>query len=641
MKFHFLLFFFVASFGVLPAQFIHDVNQSVKVSAEVTNDPPTITVNWIADPGVVSYDFYRRRYGDTTWGTKIASYPPEVTQYIDTEVAPQTLYEYKIEKFLEEVEGYGYVLSAIERPAVHYHGEVLLLITEETLAEVIPELNEYRAVLETDGWTSQLLTVNQSQTPGEVKAAIVAAHTARPFTAIFILGDVPVPHSGDINPDAHTNHKGAWSADVYYGDLDGVWTDTEVNNTSAATPVNHNVPGDGNWDQSYLPSDVEVAVGRADFSDLPVFTEDEYELLKKYLRKDIDFRTVQFAVNRQAAMRNTNPWIGGLGQNGIRNFSPLVSPENISYDTWNPVFDDSYLWYYGSGGGSQTSAVQLGNSQVYANSDFKAIFTAWFGSYFGDYDFPDNYMRSVLASGNVLSSVWAGAPHWHFHAMAMGFPLAHATKVTQNNDTIYTADFFPRSVHTNLLGDPTLKAYPIAPPTELTYLNLPAYNELYWTASSDPEVSKYYIYRRIGSEPVFSLIDSTDQTITNYQDLEQLPSEEIDYLVRAAKWEVTPSGCFYNLSAGAAGTIISAAIITDRKEGTLQVFPNPVENRMFIKSSETIQQTELVNEQGQVVLRNFQRGTLVNFSVAELPAAVYVVRVTLDDRLVSKILVIR
>lgn len=45
--------------------------------------------------------------------------------------------------------------------------------------------------------------------------------------------DVPVAYSGDINPDAHNDHKGAWAADIFYGDLDGRWTDTLINNTSA------------------------------------------------------------------------------------------------------------------------------------------------------------------------------------------------------------------------------------------------------------------------------------------------------------------------------------------------------------------------------------------------------------------------
>mgnify|MGYP000013517969 CR=1 FL=1 len=30
-----------------------------------------------------------------------------------------------------------------------------------------------------------------------------------------------MPYSGNIYPDGHTDHRGAWPADTYYGDIDG------------------------------------------------------------------------------------------------------------------------------------------------------------------------------------------------------------------------------------------------------------------------------------------------------------------------------------------------------------------------------------------------------------------------------------
>lgn len=544
------------AFSGLKSQVYFDVDQSVKMTAEVEREPATITVNWIQDPRTISYDLYRREYGSEGWGPRIGNFPATIIRYVDTDVEPGKLYEYKVEKFVEGVEGYGYVLSGIEMPAVHQAGELLIVLTARTLEEVTTELEAYRTVLETDGWPNRLLVVGHNDPVSRIKADIVAAHEQDDFSAVLVLGDVPVPHSGDINPDAHNDHKGAWSADIYYGDLDGVWTDTLVNNTTAATPGNHNVPGDENWDQSFLPSDVEVAVGRVDFSDMPVFEADEFALLRTYLGKDIAFRTKQFTVTRQAAMRNTNPWIGALGQNGIRNFSPLVGPENIRYDEWEAVLEEYFLWYYGSGGGSQTAAVQLGDSNFYANRSFFATFTAWFGSYFGDYDFENNFMRAVLGSGTTLTAVWAGAPHWHFHSMGMGFPMSHATTVTQNNDTIYTADFFPRGVHTNLLGDPTLKAYIVAPPTDLALTQVQGFVELAWDAPEEP-VDRYYVYRQTDSDATYTLIDSTATGETSYRDACPALGEEYRYLVRAAILKVTPSGSFYNLSSGTAASITS------------------------------------------------------------------------------------
>jgi len=643
-KLYILLLFATLQISIpgLKGQVYFDVDQSVKLTAEVTQEPATITVNWIQDPRTISYDLYRREYGAEGWGTKVGNYPPDVIQYIDTDVVPEKLYEYKVEKFVDGVEGYGYVLSGIEMPAVHQAGELLIVITARTLEEVAPDLERYRALLETDGWPNRLLVVDHDDPVSRVKAGIVDAYELNDFTAVLVLGDVPVPHSGNINPDAHNDHKGAWSADIYYGDLDGVWTDTLVDNTTAATPVNHNVPGDENWDQSFLPSDVEVAVGRVDFSNMPVFPDDEFELLRKYFDKNIGFRTQAYTVIRQAAMRNTNPWIGALGQNGIRNFSPLVGPQNIRYDEWEAVLQEFFLWYYGSGGGSQTAAVQLGDSGFYSRRSFFATFTAWFGSYFGDYDFENNFMRAVLGSGTTLTAVWAGAPHWHFHSMGMGFPLAHATTVTQNNDTLYTADFFPRGVHVNLLGDPTLKSYIVAPPTDLAGTQVQGEVELTWSPAADL-VDRYYVYRRLEGETTFSLIDSTAGGVTAYNDVASLePGLTYRYLVRAALLETTPSGSFNNLSSGVVVDVETITGVSDRSASSLQMYPNPAVGRVGIRADDVIRRVELFSATGQLLVSHPAEGNKeVEFSIIGVPKGVCTILVYLAEEVVRSKLVVQ
>ena len=60
-----------------------------------------------------------------------------------------------------------------------------------------------------------------------------------------LLGHVPVPYSGSINPDGPPDHFGAWATDAYYAELNGAWTDTSVNTTVASRAENRNIPGDG------------------------------------------------------------------------------------------------------------------------------------------------------------------------------------------------------------------------------------------------------------------------------------------------------------------------------------------------------------------------------------------------------------
>src|SRR5439155_18191774 len=123
-----------------------------------------------------------------------------------------------------------------------------------------------------DGWTVLRADVARTETVPNVKKVIVADYKADPANvkALFLFGHVPVPYSGNIIPDGHyPDHQGAWPADAYYGDIDGKWTDSSLNTLIAADPRNRNIPGDGKFDQSTLPSAVELEVGRVDLANLP------------------------------------------------------------------------------------------------------------------------------------------------------------------------------------------------------------------------------------------------------------------------------------------------------------------------------------------------------------------------------------
>ena len=58
----------------------------------------------------------------------------------------------------------------------------------------------------------------------------------------------------------------------------------------------------------------------------------------------------------------------------------------------------------------------------------------FFGSYFGDWDSPNNFLRAPLATPTyTLTSAWAGRPYWMFHHMALGETIGFSTRLTQNN----------------------------------------------------------------------------------------------------------------------------------------------------------------------------------------------------------------
>src|SRR5205807_7399155 len=107
--------------------------------------------------------------------------------------------------------------------------------------------------------------------------------------AVFLFGHVPVTHSGWYAPDGH--HLRAFPADVFYGDLDGEWTDEMGVNFEPPRPETRNYPGDGVYDQSRIPSPVELEVGRVDLFNMPSFLpKTEKDLLRQYLDKDHRYR---------------------------------------------------------------------------------------------------------------------------------------------------------------------------------------------------------------------------------------------------------------------------------------------------------------------------------------------------------------
>ena len=154
------------------------------------------------------------------------------------------------------------------------------------------ELTRLQYDLVGDGWTVLRHDVARTSSVPSIKSLITADYNSDTSNvkAVFLFGHVPVPYSGDIAPDGHPDHEGAWPADAYYGDMDGSWTDTDVNDTGASDPRNRNIPGDGKFDQSLMASAIELQVGRVDLCNLPAFPLSELELLRQYLDKNHNFR---------------------------------------------------------------------------------------------------------------------------------------------------------------------------------------------------------------------------------------------------------------------------------------------------------------------------------------------------------------
>lgn len=164
------------------------------------------------------------------------------------------------------------------------------------LAHWLLSLSRFVQDLRGDGWQVIRHDINvATSTVSSVKAILRNEYNKDPenVVAALLFGNIPVPYSGNIAPDGHTDHQGAWPTDYYYGDMDeSAWTDNTVNNSNAARPANRNVPGDGKFDQSLTPTLAEIVVSRVDFSNLTTgWGVSQTELYRRYLNKNHAFRT--------------------------------------------------------------------------------------------------------------------------------------------------------------------------------------------------------------------------------------------------------------------------------------------------------------------------------------------------------------
>jgi hypothetical protein len=540
---------------------LEPVDFAVLVTAEVQESPPQILLRWPLVGAASRYTVSRKLLADQNWST-LATLPGNATNYRDASVVAGAAYEYEIAQLgSDDVRAYGYIYAGASVSFPNYRGRVLLIVDSSIAGAVATGLEVLQRDLIGDGWTVKRRDVNRSDSPGSVRSMILSEFWADPANtkAVLLFGHVPVPYSGDLNPDEHNGHRGAWPADAFYGVIEGNWTDYAVHSTNAEDPRNHNRPGDGKYDQSELPGRVVLQVGRVDFADLPAFQpRSEVDLLRQYLDKNHRFRHKVFTPERRGLIRDNFGEIQGdaPATDAWRAFVPFFG-DNVqaigSGQFFSRLSGASYLFAYGGGGGGYYSADGVGSTSDFANHSPQCVFYMLHGSYFGDWDSSNNFLRASLASsGYGLAAAWTGLPHWYLHHMALGETIGLSTLVTQNNRTVYKnqVNLAVGQVHIALMGDPTLRMHTVAPPSNLSAISGGSDSVvLTWSPSSEP-VQGYYVYRADAMNAPFSRFSRRFVTGNSYTDT-AVPGGPKTYMVRAVKLERSGSGTYYNPSQGA------------------------------------------------------------------------------------------
>lgn len=581
--------FVVAVCGVAPVSAVENTwDYAVQVSSTVQASPARITLTWPQDTNGTpsSYTIYRKAPGASSWGGAIATLSGSATSYADASVTAGAAYEYRIVKATGGYAGYGYIQTGITAPLVDQRGKVILLVDNTMAGPLAAELQRLEQDLAGDGWTVVRRDVARTDSPANVRALVRGIYDAdrANVKSLFLFGHVPVPYSGQLNPDGHTDHIGAWPADVYYADVDGTWTDTTVNYVQTThryafdNARSTNVPGDGKFDQSQIPSAVELELGRVDLANQPgddywgidAVIPSETELLRRYLNKDHAFRHREVNPARRALVGDYLGVLGGgaPAASAFRSFAPLVGANNVRNHTrefngqegiWIPETSaNDYLFVGGFAYSSYAAIHSLGSAgpalaaplHEFISRDVRGVFTLMFGSWHGDWDHPDTVLKAPLMTNHGLVSVWSGRPHWFFHPMGQGETAGYVAKLTQNNTGLYETQHnsSANQIHIALMGDPTLRLHPVGPVRSLSGSASGSTVALTWLASSDSDIVGYHVYRGASAGGPFTRLTSAPITALNFTD--SAGSTSAVYQVRAIKLETTPSGSYHNQSQG-------------------------------------------------------------------------------------------
>ncbi|MEO6940264.1 MAG: FlgD immunoglobulin-like domain containing protein [Candidatus Kapaibacterium sp.] len=558
---------------------------AVPMSAVVKTTPPSITLHWLGDAKAKRFEISRRPFSAEDW-TLLATMKGTDTAYTDLTVAVGENYEYMILKPFtsgtDTFPGLGYLNSGIAIPLRDQLGTVILIVDNTMSVPLKSELARLQQDLIGDGWKVIRHDVSRNDSVPFVKALIMADYKkdTKNTRSVFLFGHVPVPYSGELNPDAHPNHKGAWPADVYYGNLNGIWTDKYVkNDTVQAYAWNRNHPGDGKFDQSILPAAMDLEVGRVDLSNMTAWTPTETELLRKYLNKDHAFRTgAMTAPARGMIADNFGAILGkndaeAFAADGWRSFSGFFGIQNATIQNWFGTLDTAaYLCAYGCGGGSLQSCGGIGVSTDFVTKDCKAIFTMLFGSYFGDWDNENNFLRAPLTSSLTLTSCWAGRPHWVFHPFGLGETMGYCARLSEDSSTLYVPiddgiNLYNAAstmyggysyVSAELLGDPTLKLKysPMVATSIAALQNGGASVSFTWTTPTKP-VLGYNVYRAPTSNGPFTKLNATLLKDTTYSDIKPYGDSDF-YMVRPVELVMTASGSYYQAGQGMVVSVYGA-----------------------------------------------------------------------------------
>ncbi len=585
-------------------KYAHRISLHIETTIDAQAPSITLHVSRFANSADDFAIIRRKELGADAWTELSSNHPVSYDasgqfHYTDTTVQLGVAYEYQV--FTRRTDpsqwndwhdtfdaSFGYVATGIDVPALHERGGIILVVDDTLAAGLAADLEAYAQTLVGAGWTVQHITAprhqdypNTTATPA-LKNQIASIYDSDPahYKGVILIGRVQIPYSGDNNPDGHGRR--AWPADAYYGDMTGTWTDDTVNRSTFNDSRNHNVPGDGKFDQRFVEN-MELFVGRIDFSNLPALHNQgltEEEMIRRYLRKNFRHRTGVIELENSGLLADGfkfytagySGWTGFRGVGSLFDRAALFEP--ISGATLRKtVLENEYRMAYVSSAGNYNGLGRNSlDSDLFAYGEVPIQFLFPFGSYFGDWDSPaNNFLKMSLAGEKYgLVSMWGNAPETLVHPMAMDRPIGESLLISMDRARNFDTDYYGNnhsftlpvatplyrfqegmgnevgSVQHAILGDPTLTLYNI-PPARNLQVARGSGNTLTWqTAPGNP--LGYHVYRAATAAGPFTRLTASAVQNTTFFDADGGGTDV--YMVRTEAAFSSSKGSFRILSQG-------------------------------------------------------------------------------------------
>jgi hypothetical protein len=560
-----------------------------RLTASVTDSPaPQITLFAnVALSNQPPMTVFRRSPGMTNWGDPIATNLAD-SVFRDTNVLTGARYEYQV-TFPQSGTPRSLLTAGIRAGPVEDRGRIVLLVDEALASKfaslINPALVQLMEDLTGDGWTvvrhdvprhddrdSRSAERQNQRSIADIKRVLRREYDSG-AKGVFLIGHAAIPYSGYQRADGHADHEGAWPADMYYGDVDGEWTDVGRSFPSATWFENRNVPGDGKFDNDHAPSNLEMFVGRIDFARMSLWhtgndpSDPEARLIRQYVDKAHRYRfnIPPYPIEERAVAYGYFSTSGRDGLDGVvyenarRNLSAFYLNGDDKLDVGDPFFQRarSSQWGFIAGQGSAVS-INAGYQRIEHTSielltpqgEPKVAFHLLLGSYFGDWNMPNDLMRATLATPDYgLAAMWL-APFptlvcWRFQGMGLGEPLGAGLPSTVNDNPTYLTGDNNRLLA--ILGDPTLRLHVVTPPSNLRLERAEGAQRLTWTRG-EPN-ARHFVYRAESKAGPFRRISRHPVANEAFTDPQPSPAEPV-YMVRALRLVVSGCGSYTNLSQG-------------------------------------------------------------------------------------------